>query len=167
MIIPGQALKPLVKLPRDPSGCWQWIGFIKPDSGVAMKVTGGRMVPARRWMWEQLFGPIPKGYVIAQECGNQSCVNPYHLAKMTLAEANRKGMAAKITAADAEAIRMELKTYQESRNGKSVRSSVLARKLAHEYGISHQSVRDIWRGDTWKRKTKHATAITPSEKVEA
>lgn len=164
MIRPGQTLKPMVKLPRDPSSCWQWLGFIHPESGVAVKALMGRCMPARRWMWEQLFGPIPKGYVIAQKCGVQSCVNPHHLACMTLADALRAGLAAKLMPSDITEIRRIYETEKARKAGSRFRPSELSRRLAHDYAVSPQAIRDVFRGDTWRNRTKHPTAVTPSEK---
>lgn len=59
----GSTLKALVQLPRDPLACWEWQGA-RNTQGVAQKQMGDQTIPARRWMWMQLFGPIPTGMVV-------------------------------------------------------------------------------------------------------
>lgn len=153
----GQVLRPLVKLPRDPEACWEWLACKRSDDGLALKQIGGRNVPARRWIWEQLFGPIPDGYVIAQLCGNQSCVNPHHLKRTTLAEAQRLGTSPKLTAADVADIRA---AFAALPTNLALRERAL--KLAPGYEVSANCILDIVRGDTWRSKTKSPQARTPS-----
>jgi hypothetical protein len=167
MIRKGQTLKQMVRLPKDPESCWEWQGFIHPESGVAMKAINGRCVPARRWMWENLFGPIPKGMVIAQACGNTACVNPYHLKQATLATALRDGLTAKLVASDAVAIRKAKDDYVVHRAGKRLRLAELARSLADIHEVTPNTIRDIWRGHTWRAQTKHPFARSHSEEAHA
>ena len=42
---PGDVLKPLVKLPRDPAKCWQWLGKVA-DNGYAIKQWHNKPCPA-------------------------------------------------------------------------------------------------------------------------
>lgn len=148
----GQVIKPKVKLGKDPEACWSWLGPVAPN-GVSYKQIAGRNVPARRWLWEQLFGPIPDGMVIAQLCGKGDCINPFHLKCTTLADAQRLGTNPTLTAGDAKAIL-------------AARGTVSARKLANDYEVSPGAIRDIWRGDTWKRRTKSTKARSPTAHLE-
>lgn len=43
-------------------------------------------VPAHRYAYESIVGPIPNGMVldhVKQRCGNRACVNPAHLEPVT------------------------------------------------------------------------------------
>ena len=146
----GQVIKPMVKLGKDPEACWSWLGCKRSRDGLALKQIAGRQVTARRWIWEQLFGPIPDGMVIAQKCGKQDCINPHHLRMTNLADALRAGATATLTDGDVRDIRAKRGT------------GVSAKALAKDYEVSPQTIRDIWRGDTWKTKTKAPAAVTPS-----
>jgi hypothetical protein len=139
MSIPnGATIKPLVKLGRDPSDCWTWLGSIG-DNGCALKQFHGRQIPARRWLYSQLFGPIPAGMVVTTSCGSGQCVNPHHLVCCTMAEAVRASAATTLLAYDVREIR-KARIY----------GSGMAATLAEKYGVSQQTIRDIWRNDSWR-----------------
>jgi hypothetical protein len=84
----GQVIKPLVKLGKRADDCWEWLGP-KCSAGHGKKTFNGRDVLAHRWMWEQLFGPIPDGLVVFTTCENKGCINPHHFACGTQAQACR------------------------------------------------------------------------------
>lgn len=135
--LPGAVLKPLVKLGRAPDDCWSWLGRID-ENGCAMKQFHGVLIPARRWVWMQLFGPIPAGKVITEIRGNRQCTNPFHLRCCTQAEACRATSATTMLAADVAEIRSCL-----------LRSKQIAEAYADRFGVSPQTIRDIWRNDSW------------------
>ncbi len=139
----GQTLKPLVKLPRDPAGCWEWLGP-KTENGHGKKTFAGRDVMAHRWLWQQLFGPIPDGLVVYATCETKGCVNPQHLACGTQAQACRSSVQTKLLPADVAEIKA-------AREGASLST---AQMLADRYGIAASTVRDIWRGCSWSRARK-------------
>lgn len=65
------------------TGCWNWIGTIARGYG---RITDGAQNQyfAHRFVWIQVVGLIPKGYVIDHHnpdfgCHNKCCVNPEHL----------------------------------------------------------------------------------------
>lgn len=138
---PGQTIKPLVRIPRDSGGCWTWLGTRNSTNQRPTKTWHGQSMPAARWVWSMLFGPIPEGLVIAHTCGNPDCVNPGHMRCCAQAEANRDGPGATLTPADVQQIRAAKKT----------RMPHTARLIADSYGISPQTVRDIWRRNSWAK----------------
>lgn len=141
--LPGMILKALIRLPSDPNDCWIWLGNISPE-GVPTKQYLGKHMPARRWLWLQLFGPIPDGLVVTTmpTCGNKACMNPYHFRACHQADANRNGIGAIFTPADV----VEIK-----RAGKD-KTPCTAQILAEKYGCSTIAIRDIWSGRTWSRR---------------
>jgi hypothetical protein len=74
----GQVLRALVRLGDSPGDCWQWLGRVNPN-GYGKKQFQGKTMLAHRWVYQQLFGPIPEGLVINHLCSNRGCVNPHHL----------------------------------------------------------------------------------------
>lgn len=96
MPAPGQTTKPLVKLPRDPAGCWLWLGATSGEYPV--KEYCGQTMPAARWLWLMLFGPLDPGLVVSQTCQNRLCLNPAHLVATSIAEINRETHSALVPA---------------------------------------------------------------------
>lgn len=65
--------------------CWLWTAgcFGRNQEYGCFYLTGGKKpVPAHRWAYENLVGPIPDNSVldhVKERCGNTKCVNPAHL----------------------------------------------------------------------------------------
>ena len=38
-----------------------------------------RMAPAHRWVWTQIYGPIPPGFIIRHRCDHPPCIRLDHL----------------------------------------------------------------------------------------
>lgn len=136
----GQTTKPLVRLPRDANGCWEWLAGVNSSAGCAVKTIDRKTVPAARWMWATLFGIVPAGLVISHACGNKLCVNPAHLRCTTQADANRASHTVTLTPGDVHHIR-------KARKGKLPQTAKL---LAQQYGTHVNTIRDIWRGHSWQ-----------------
>jgi hypothetical protein len=137
---PGTVLKPLVKLGRTPDDCYEWLGALNTN-GVAQKRLGDRTYTARRWMWQQLFGPIPDGLVVTTTCGSLTCCNPHHLRCCFQADANRAGPGVTLLPGDVAKIRAAAKT----------RNSHTASQLAARYGVTPNTIRDVWNRKSWRR----------------
>lgn len=137
---PGITFKPLVKLGRDPSDCYEWIGSVD-DAGYGRKQFGGKAVLAHRWIWQQLFGPIPAGLIVSHTCTNRACVNPHHLRVTTQAEGCRHGITASLTPAD----------VVEIRRHRCDAGTNLRQHLADRYGVSPSTISDIWGRKSWRK----------------
>ncbi len=135
--IPGSTLKPLVELGRTPEQCWKWLGTTNAD-GRAQKQFGGNPVPAQRWMWMQLFGPLKPGEVVYSTCGDHACCNPHHLRKGFQADANRAGNTAVLVAEDVAQIK------RDYLNGLD------AARIAAKFGITEHYVYQVVHGRAWK-----------------
>jgi hypothetical protein len=78
--------------------CWLWTGGINGTGyGVFMRTPierNGkfRAVPAHRFAYELLVGPIPPGLHVDHLCRVTSCVNPDHLEPVTVRENTLRGI---------------------------------------------------------------------------
>ena len=135
----GTTIKPMVRLPRDPGACWEWLGNVDAN-GYARKQHRRRSMTAARWMWETLWGALPESLVVVTSCGSRTCCNPSHLRATTLTEAQREGIGATLTPADVTDIR-------RARKGRTIHTANL---LAERHGVNPSAIRAIWKGQTWR-----------------
>lgn len=130
--------------------CWPWLAT-KDKAGYGYfnirNAERCRNIRAHRLSWIlHNSQDIPKGLFVLHRCDNPSCVNPHHLFLGTNVDNVRdmvakkrsclgeKHPAAKITAKDARAIRADPRS---------------CRKIAAEYGLGHNQVSRIKKGERW------------------
>lgn len=78
--------------PPNEQGCWEWTAATHPDGYGNFSISHGLVVPAHRFVYELLVGPIPADLTIDHVCHNSDpdcpggaacnhrrCVNPSHL----------------------------------------------------------------------------------------
>jgi len=64
------------------TGCWEWGGYISPK-GYAKITHKKRSVIGSRFMYELIYGDVPKGLVVDHICNVRNCLNPKHLRAIT------------------------------------------------------------------------------------
>ena len=133
--------------------CWVWTGDRHEHGYGRLKETGTRAtVYAHRLSYELHHGPIPPDHHVCHRCDNPPCVNPAHLfagtdrdnhadrdAKNRVRHGERHANA-KLTADKARVIRA---LYAAG--------GVSQRKIAQLYGVSHQTISELLRGENWRR----------------
>ena len=134
----GITFLPLVKLGATPSDCWDWIGRVGVN-GYGKKQFHGKTMLAHRWVYQQLFGPIPENKVINHLCSNRKCVNPHHLEVTTTAENARHGRGTKLKPEQVAEIKAALPTMRWGDR----------KKLASKLGVSAALISDIKYGRAW------------------
>lgn len=73
------------------STCWLWTGSTGKYGHGLFKL-GDNNVPAYRFAWEQIRGPIPEGKVLDHLCRVPQCVNPEHLEPTSSGENVLRGI---------------------------------------------------------------------------
>lgn len=76
----------------DPNACWLWTAS-RYLGGYGQLWVDGRLVPAHRFAYELLTGPIPEGLQLDHLCRVPACVNPDHLEPVTQRENILRGEA--------------------------------------------------------------------------
>lgn len=72
--------------------CWEWTASTS-GGGYGWFMCEHGSVPAHRWSWEHLVGPIPDSLQLDHLCRNRGCVNPDHLEPVSQAENIARGVA--------------------------------------------------------------------------
>jgi hypothetical protein len=131
----------------DKSGeCWLWKAAKTRGYG-AFGVTHGRVVPAHRFSWELVNGPIPVGMFVCHRCDTPACVNPAHLFIGTNAD-NAADMAAKGRASKGTA-RWKAKLTEEA--VREIRKSTeRGVDLARRFGVCAAQITAVRKGYEWR-----------------
>lgn len=79
----------VLSIPEPNSGCWLWLGQIKPNGygAIGMNVDGKwKTKYAHRISYETFVGPIPQNADLDHKCRQRCCVNPDHLEPVSRSE---------------------------------------------------------------------------------
>jgi hypothetical protein len=63
---------------KDDDSCWNYDSVDNFGYG-RIHLKRNKTISARKFIWEKVNGPLPEGRKLHSTCGNNSCVNPYHL----------------------------------------------------------------------------------------
>lgn len=67
------------------NACWLWTGAHHAE-GYGVFNPSGPLIGSHRWIYRQVYGPIPKGFEIDHLCKVTACVRPSHLEAVTPSE---------------------------------------------------------------------------------
>ena len=71
------------KVTKTPT-CWLWTGAKSRGGYGAFNSGNNKIIPAHRFAYELLVGPISQGLTLDHLCRTPACVNPAHLEPVTM-----------------------------------------------------------------------------------
>ena len=140
-----------VLIPFESSECWMWQAYRDKHGYGRFRKPGKNQVPAHRIAYQIAYGPVDQATLICHTCDTPPCVNPRHL----FAGTPQDNMNDKIKKGRSNTPRGEQKTCKLSEAAvrelrKRYIPGVLSmNKLATEFGVDAETVRDVIRGKTW------------------
>lgn len=136
-------------------GCWIWKGWLNNCGNPTLFRTEKgrrRSLSARRHVYQQAKGcKLGRKEILAMTCDEKLCVNPDHMKRSNFSE-----MQIKLNRDDpSRAHRIAIKNRRGKKltpeQARAIRESDEPSKvLAERYGVSCQTIRQIWRGISWK-----------------
>jgi hypothetical protein len=150
-----------------PGACWPWRARVDQDGYGHFTVSSARRsAGAHRVAYELCVGEIPDGMCVCHACDNPACCNPAHLFVGTnvdnVTDRQTKGRSASGDANGARAHPERVRRGEDINTAKltcdnvrEIRSAYYLShdtlvKLAQAYGITHQNVSGIVRGEKWR-----------------
>jgi len=131
--------------------CWIWQGS-KTPKGYGGVTINNKWQQTHRFVFEQCYGPIPKGLNVLHQCDNPPCCNPYHLSLGTLkdnsVDAARKGRLGK--SRGERHFMTTLTTEQVVNLRKDSAHGMTQPALAKKYSVCNATVHNIVSRKTWK-----------------
>lgn len=128
---------------EDEDGHWIWTAGQR--SGYGSFYNGEKSLNAHRAAWELYCGPVPDGLLVLHRCGIKLCVKPLGDAHLYLG-----------TDADNFRDQLRLGERQTHLSEDGARTILLAqssglsqRAVARRFSVTHKTVGEIWRGETW------------------
>ncbi len=121
-------------------GCWVWNGA---NNGVGYGQVNimKRRRYAHRIMYEDAFGPIPKGLFVLHRCDNRACCKPTHLFLGT-AKDNTHDMLAKGRST-------RTLSDEQIRAIRLLKGKMTQVAVGRAFGVKHSTVSNVWLGKTW------------------
>lgn len=130
---------------RKSDGCWEWTASCY-TTGYGCFCPNQNKVPAHRYMWELVNGPIPDGLWVLHDCDNRICVRPDHLHLGTRRDNIDEAMSRKRTAWGERNSHHKLTEIQ----AREILNSVgKVKDIAKQFGVCQSTVSVIRNGLSW------------------
>lgn len=131
------------------NGCFVCVSHSKDKTGYARYRANGKLTRLHVYVYEQMFGSKPKGFVVMHKCDNPTCINPEHLMLGTQKE-NVHDMINKNRKASLEGIRNPMVRLTEEQVIEILKDNRPQVEIAKRYGVKQAHISAIKLGKTWK-----------------
>ncbi|AGY48321.1 endonuclease [Bacillus phage Slash] len=135
------------------SGCFECTSHKPGTKGYPYAHINKKTTRLNRFVYEEMFGPIPEGLVVRHKCDNRKCINPEHLELGTQKD-NVRDMDERGRRKNVEGSRSHHSTIDE-KTAISIKRMILLGlavvEISHITGASQQIVSKIKCGRTWKQ----------------
>jgi hypothetical protein len=133
-------------------GCWNWIGKRNRPDGYGTLKIAGQWKRSHRVAWEIAHGAFPPDLLVCHHCDNPGCCNPAHLFLGThaanCADKMAKGRHRSGVNSTGKGGRRKL-TAEQVIDARRRHPAESYAKLAAEFGVSFECMKDAVRGFTW------------------
>jgi hypothetical protein len=136
---------------RGPDECWPWTGGNTKRGGYGYYCHGNKIHRAHRIAYELSIGKIAEGMFVCHRCDNPACVNPAHLFVGSVLDNNRDAMFKGRNSYGERCGHSKLRSRDVERIRECRRFGAKVSDLSHTYGVSMSAIKQVIRGDTWRR----------------
>lgn len=118
------------------TGCVVWTGpFFSSGYGSIRDTENGKTRRAHIVAYEDAYGKVPEGKIVAHICDNKSCVNPLHLEALTRKQNTQDAWARGLCVARRGEDHPMSKLSDKERE-EIAKSTLPAKEVAEAYGVS-------------------------------
>ena len=136
------------KIKKSEAGCWEWTASTYTTGYGCFVPADQHKVPAHRFMWELMNGPIPAGLWVLHDCDNRLCVRPDHLHLGTRRDNIDEAVARKRTSWGERNMHAKLTEAQVREIFQSVGK---VKEVAAQFGVCQSTVSVIRNGLSWSQ----------------
>jgi hypothetical protein len=165
-VLAAMAAYVLARCRRDDGGCLIWTGAMNSAGLPAARCRAYGSFNARRVLWEQERGPIPRGRVVLTPVCDARCVDPQHvecvsrsvMSKRLAAEGRIGGAAFGLlmtpTARRRKHVKLDMDKARAMRRRHAETGN--AAQVAREFGVSHSHAHRVCTGVWWREASPWA-----------
>lgn len=135
---------------RGEDECWP-CKYKQNNSGHCRINIGQKYTQVHRFVYEITRGPIPAGMIVCHSCDVPHCCNPKHLWLGTIKDNVHDMLQKGRNRSNPRTGESHPKSKLSNAIIKQIRESTESHfALSSRYGVKPQTIKDIWKGRTWK-----------------
>ncbi len=133
------------------NSCWLWTAYKNHDGYGQFGLKNRKAIGAHRYLYIELYGPIPEGMCVCHTCDNRGCVNPDHLWLGTHRDNMKDRMAKKRDARGQRNGNVKLTDNQVRKIKKHLTRKDISRKeICRKFNIAYPTLCQIAYNITWR-----------------